>query len=234
MKRIVFMLWSTMLLMTSCSVDETYSCDPIVDDWVKANYAQLQDITRGEFLSLPNVDIQRATFRAVSQQKRIELWLHKIDELLDLPWTTAEKEHLDLLKVLVEANSSWFQDREDLSSKEIQYIDDNLELTMYAWADYAKNEFGWTNRMVNAMVCSFDRVPDLESLQYNLEETRSNITIDPGDEPPIVNYNCDCNQNRDECRSNTTCKESNCVGDNGLGCGYLGAQKCDGECKPYK
>ena len=227
------MLWSTMLLMTSCSVDETYSCDPTVDDWIKANYAQLQDITRVEFLNLPNGDIQRATFRAVSQQKRIELWLLKIDELLELPWTTAEKEHIDLLKDLIKTNSDWFQDRSSLHSNEIQFIEDELVLTMYAWADYARMEFVWADQTLYALVGTLDSVNSLESLQKEIGKTRSNITIAPGDEPIVYNDDCDCNLTYTFCKTGvTTCQENNCGPDPDFGCGWLWAFECNGKCKP--
>ena len=85
MKKIVLLFVSLASLMISCSTDEdlAFSCDPIVDQWVKANYNELQTISRQDFISLPDESYQRATYASFSPQKQMKLWETKINEAIE-------------------------------------------------------------------------------------------------------------------------------------------------------
>ncbi len=233
MKKIVLLFVSLASLMISCSTDEdlAFSCDPIVDQWVKANYNELQTISRQDFISLPDESYQRATYASFSPQKQMELWETKINEALELDWTPQEKEHILTLESIIKSNPHWFQNEKDISEYEDQAIEDEITLQMYVWIEYARTHFNWNSNVIYALLISPNKIVSKDGQLFHAEITRSSITINPGDEGSIPAEFCDCSVESDYCPTNFTCKEGSCFEPTVDKCGFFLKYSCDGLCK---
>ena len=89
MKRLVFILSLFILILTGCSKDECYSCDPEVDAWVKENYIEIQKYTREKIASYP-LKQERAILRALTPETRKKIWREKVDYIKTLKWSKEE------------------------------------------------------------------------------------------------------------------------------------------------
>lgn len=81
----------------SCKKEESYSCDPNVNEWVKTYKSELADVTREQLVTLP-VKYQNAVFESLSPQKKLYIWNEKIDSVLLLEWDEVTKAKIVDLK----------------------------------------------------------------------------------------------------------------------------------------
>jgi Spy/CpxP family protein refolding chaperone len=76
-------------LLTSCQQEAlpVYSCDPEINKWANENVREILVMTRTQFLEL-DANYQRAAFNAFTPQQRVNVWKTKLEETLQLEWTT--------------------------------------------------------------------------------------------------------------------------------------------------
>lgn len=84
------------ILLQSCTqTDELmFSCDKGIDNWVKDNISDIQEMSRAEWNKLSYSE-QIAVFRAFTPEKKFAFWAEKFEELKQLPWTPAELAHIE-------------------------------------------------------------------------------------------------------------------------------------------
>ena len=73
--------------ITSCrkANEESFSCNPEINKWVKTYKSSLQDISRDQIAMLP-VRYQRPVFRSLSGEKKLSLWQQKLELVLQEDW----------------------------------------------------------------------------------------------------------------------------------------------------
>lgn len=75
---------------------------------------------------------QKAIYNAMSLEQRYNLWITKLNNVLKLEWNEKEEEHLNNLLIFIENNKILFDNKKN------DDINDEFELFMYKWKEYAK------------------------------------------------------------------------------------------------
>lgn len=216
-------LVALVLTATSCEKESTYSCDSEVDTWVKENVADIQKMTRSEWKQLDVVK-GRACYRAFTEKQKVVFWQEKFDETLALGWNGNEREHIGKLLTFVNENPQIFGSE----MSENESLTDKLDLFMYEWSRYAKEELKWSRELIGAIAAS----------GYDLEDKTGGIQTRSGVYTGFERVygdsdDCECNRNNDFCFG----PESNCVNDGCDeeidGCGWIWRQECNGVCRGY-
>lgn len=217
------------VLIISCT-NEQYSCDPLANTWVKENMSVIKSMTRSTWLKLDESEpIKRAAFVALSPEKQRLFWEDKITEVVEqFEWTDQEMEHLNLLLNFIKKTDIFYKDE----------VDENFEIFVYQWNDYALNELKWTKKLIFSIAASGDKLINkdggvLESTKDEL--TNNHIASDP--ENPGYSV-CTCSQRSDFCDPFNdipdwvlNCNSYNYNCNNVPGCGLLWQFTCDGICK---
>ena len=93
--KLILLILVFILLTASCKQQNGYfSCDPILNEYVSSHQTDLEMIT---FKDLTNSDLtfQQAVFRSFDVAKKREIWLQKIQLLLNTQnYTEAEYAHV--------------------------------------------------------------------------------------------------------------------------------------------
>lgn len=136
----------------SCQDDLLYSCNPEIDKWAKENLADIQKMTRSDYLKF-DISYQTAAYAAFTQEQKQSLWEGKVRELLTYDdWTESERNHIEKLLVYAQENK-WAYD--DNLSEENEAVAD---MTAYRWREYAKETLNWNDDMINVITRSPHKV----------------------------------------------------------------------------
>ena len=217
MKKLFFILVLTTIVLTSCSQEEDvlYSCNEEINEWVIENKEIINQMNRDDLLKMDPAQM-RATYRAFSQKQKIEYWEASIEETLLLDWSDAEVLHIRKVKEFIKSHTNFFRG-EPLEEAEL----DELEIFFYQWLEYAKENFGWTNKIGIAIA----------GTGYSLKNKAGDINISTTSFGSSTS-SCDCNDGvvSDFCLGGI-CTKVKCL-DTYNGCGWLQLQKCNGMCGP--
>lgn len=201
-------------IFTSCKQDEIlFSCDPILNEYVAANQAQLKQIKINELAS-SGLDFQKAVFRSFDAAKKRDVWLEKIQILLETQeYTKDEYNHVE--KLINHILLDYFKP-ENLGSQNKERIDFATH-----WIEYAKDNLGWSDQDVAFVV--YRLYTNREQFQSELNVLKSlHLQTSANSEGGT----CNCNVSSSFCPN--SCNGGNC-GISG-GCGWLWSEACDGIC----
>lgn len=204
-------LMASLLLLTifvslaSCNKGEAlkYSCDERAHEYAVMNLEANQEITRDDLVKLER-SFQFAVFRSLTPANKKRIFNEKIDLLLTtVNLTTAEKEHLELLK-----------NYNDLS----MYESDGAEIPfLVQWEATARTVLGWSDNVIQGMVGTWATPQELITMAgqaINLQ------VAGKGD--------CTCLYDMG-CAGFGDCKSGSCKTSSG-GCGIIGTANCKGNC----
>jgi hypothetical protein len=211
------------LTLCSCSQDEeVYSCDPKVDAWVKENLADIQKMSREDWLKLDE-NVNRAAFVAFTPNQKQLFWQEKMNEVLSLDWSDAEKNHLQKLYAMIANNPQWFADDSLEDERECERFD----ILTFEWRNYAEEELGWTKYQIGSIVASGNRLTNKSGI-LELHKTPFLRMM-----PLSMESKCDCNKIDDWCGSwdrGSECGTGLYCDYKATGCGWWFRQPCNGEC----
>ena len=71
-----------MFLVTLISCSKTLSCDPLINEWAKANCDYYELASREEIISLP-MSRQRAIYVGLSGERKVQLWREKAKMVIE-------------------------------------------------------------------------------------------------------------------------------------------------------
>jgi len=202
---IVFVISLTIFNTINAATDPFYSCDPVIDAWVKANKNEFSNISRTELVKFTSVEKQMAIFRSFTPQRKAQIWNDKIAAFLS-EQTLNEKE----IKFIVEITSAIsLENLFDAKNKK------TFELVTEAWEKRMKSELGWSQNKIMSFSYSWMTETELKELftTFFLQSSSG----------------CICNSsywclwiNRGVCA----------IGGCSIGgeCGFLGSKQCQGMC----
>jgi len=211
--KLILVIILFILFTASCKQNEAvFSCDPVLNEYISTHIGELKLLSLND-LTKSDLAFQQAVFRSYDAAKKREIWLQKIQSLLDTQnYTEAEYAHVaSLLNHL----------HEDYFVKEKIGTEAN-ERKQFAsdWISKAKNSLGWSDKQIAFVVYRLYTNPvefdaEINAIQANVLET-----TDP-------NGNCTCNTSSSFC-SNLMCTSGSC--NITTGCGWLWSETCDGKC----
>ena len=174
-KTLIIIMTAAMMLQSCTQADELmFSCDKDIDTWVKDNISDIQEMSRAEWNMLP-YNKQIAVFRAFSPEKKFAFWVEKFEELRQLPWTPAEREHIELAEYFLLTHPN-------LYNKRTEEEEDELDLFYYTWTSKAKEELQWSDELTAAVIV----------FGNSLEDTKGKMKVSPVD-PIVPGEKPDCN-----------------------------------------
>lgn len=217
--KLLLCVLASFVLFSSCKKEEVYSCNKEVNEWVNEHLDEVRVMTRTEWKELSPV-LGKACFVAFLPQQKVEFWDLKMEQVLSLDWSEAERAHLIRLRSFLASNSYIFDPA--LLYEEANY--DKFDRFMYSWSDDAQEELGWTRELIGSIAASGY---DLKAPSVQL--TQGDVAIVPNTQG-LGGYqlSCNCNHEHDFCESGTDCIDSDC--EDGWGCGWVWLQRCDGRC----
>lgn len=207
-------VFSLALCVTSCKQNGAeFSCDPTLNEYVSTHQKKLKSI------SLPNLTssdlfFQQAVFRNFDAVKKRDVWLQKIQTLLETQnYSTAEYAHVASLLNHLQENYFVKENLVAEANERKQFASD--------WINKAKSSLGWSDKQVAFVVYRLYTDPaqlDAESIAL---QTRRQATSDESTE------SCNCHTSTDYCAI-LGCVGGNCILTSG--CGWLWSESCDGIC----
>jgi len=208
--------------ITSCTKDDgfAYSCDKEVDRWVKKNLDEIQGMTTVEFLEFSDVAVQKGVYAAFSVEQKQNVWFNKIENLLQFDWTEKERAHIESLLNVIN-NRDFFGVKDDV-------VKEQFDLASYKWIEYAKEELGWSDRVIYAVSFTPNEVYKKDNLlQVSIEIPKKQSLV-----KRQIECNCDSRAIYDYCTENLKrCSYlfDNCTTNNTF-CGFAWGGDCDGMC----
>lgn len=213
----------------SCQKDTFYSCDEQINNWVKENYAAIQELNLTEWRSLDR-SLQIPSYRAIPANKKASFWKEKTMEILKQNWTTPQKEAILNLFNTINANPQWFENQLSIEER------DNLEIFTYEWLDYAEIEAQFTKDQIIAISGTLLETNIDSSIIDTTNSTQAKVST-RGLPDEINHGRCDCYTGQEffcqdfgmtpskKCYDHTDCKATL-----NLGCGFLLFYSCNGIC----
>lgn len=220
MKRIIIVLFAS-LLMSSCqSLD--LSCDPLINDWAKENIKRYESYNREQIVQLP-LSRQKAIYRGLSGNKKLELWRGKFEmTLIDETLSKPEKEQL--LNLLNNLSAKLFD-----NTKEWERFQPYLK----EWESTMRTKYNWNETKLFIYCHTWLSESELRNaILYDSIITKTQ-GLTPGLDDENENKKCSCLTDAYCAYSEGYYKceiENNKCEING-GCGLLGQQDCTGTCK---
>ena len=218
--------------VASCGKEEIYSCDPETDMWVKSNLTEIKQMSRADWIAIGDLSLQRAVYAAFIPDQKQALWIGKMEEVLTLDWTEQENQHIQSMFELIKVNSFAF------SNERVQEAFDKVEVELYKWIEYAKEELGWDNNLLYSLVVTplaMNEKKEIIGINLNPKPIAT-TSLKRGYEPcsPEITGTdyiwCDCSTSSDWCVSTRKCESnSNCKTTSG--CGTIGWYECNGCCR---
>ena len=209
------------MIFNSCSKDDIiYSCDTTVNSWVKDNIAQIQQMTRADWLRT-NKELGIPTYRAFTPEQKERFWKEKFEEVKQLSWTPKELKHIHKVEQFI-ADHPYIFSGNPLTDSQL----DELDLFFYQWQNEAIQKLNWRPEVGiaiagtgNAMKNTKGEVVLLSSKRIEKMSTRAESS-------------CNCNTGliSDFCFGAPGPCENSFCSSRSIGCGWLLAQSCNGLC----
>lgn len=187
-------------------------------EWLKKNQVKLQKMTREEIAQL-NGSLQREIFRALSPEKRKELWRDKMAHLKTIVNKPMELEFISQMETIIK-NKSFDK---SLNKEEFEYYENMLSDAMV--------KFDWDKTFI---IYAFGTLHDMnkkitpENDFFGTFETPNGGVIEGIFAPPGFGTIPDCNCNWGWCPGGS-CDSSNCD-ETIVGCSFLLLGPCDEKC----
>ncbi|NLX65183.1 MAG: bacteriocin fulvocin C-related protein [Bacteroidales bacterium] len=220
------------LVLFSCSQDEIiYSCDEGADAWVKENLSDIVRMERAEWLEIGNIDYQRAAYRGYKPEQKQALWINKVNDVLsNIEWTQQERKHIENLLTVIKESPKVFEN--SAGQEEM----DKVEIELYRWTEYAKEELKWTPELLYSLIGTPEAMNSGKQL---ISGKKTGIRLKNGGES--TQPDCDCNSsNLSEPGSSGNwfpcvavlhrCSTISGCNVTSWGCGNLWLYSCNGTC----
>ena len=201
---------------SSCMQDQMeFSCDPVINEYISNHQEEFVQYTVID-LAASEPLVQQPIFRSFTPEQKRDIWLQKIQFLLDNePYTDAEYVHVE--KLLDHLHENYF-------SKENLVLEASLRSKFETeWINFAKSNLGWSDKNIAFVVF---RVYT-NHVQFDAE-MNTLITIKQIALADSEMSTCNCNTNMDYCPQGIICKIGDCQMT--TGCGWLWSESCDGRC----
>jgi hypothetical protein len=211
----IFILILLILFFTSCKNDVVeFSCDPILNSYISSHKDMLNQITVTELASSDLV-FQQAVFRSFDAAKKREIWLEKIQFLMESQ-NYNEDEYIHLSKLKNHIVENYF------TEESIKLFVNERSLFASNWIEYAKNNLGWSNKDIAFIVYRLYTNPIQFEAELNtiISISKEVVTDSEG--------GCNCNTSSDFC-SGSICNSDNCSISSG--CGWVWSESCNGICR---
>lgn len=200
-----------------------YSCNDEINQWAHNKGEIIEIASRQQLRTLP-LNYQIPAFRALSNEKKAELWREKLNIIRAKNyWTEEEKNHINKLNQLI---------CPEVYNKEKSK---NIKDRLHNWEQYAYDKMNWDSTFVFFNFCTFST--EKEFLRANMEfnpKAYSWLGKNHGlkntreQNPPPPKPDCICRSNwyclQGYCDKKDTCKET------WDGCGIIGSSSCQGLC----
>jgi hypothetical protein len=219
------------LVLFSCSQDEAiYSCDKEADAWVKDNLSDIVQMKRAEWLEIGNIVYQRAAYHGYKPEQKQALWIGKVNDVLDnVEWTQQERKHIENLLTVIKENPKVFESnagQEDM---------DKVEIDLYRWTEYAKDELKWTPELLYSIIGTPEA---MTSGRQIVSSKKIGIRLKSGSESTS---DCNCNSSSPTESSSSgnwfpcmvvlhRCSTISGCNATSSGCGTLWLYSCNGTC----
>ncbi len=213
--RRIFYFSLLLLFQFSCQQSEfEFSCDPLINEFVTENQAELSRITVGELTSY-EIALQKAVFRSWGYEKKRNAWIEKLNHVLnENSFSQEESDHIKKLIGHIEVDYFQEQKIQSGSKTRMQFADN--------WIKYAIDELGWDDQFLAFLVYRlYTNQYQFDSEFYALKSTASEMTTNS------ESGTCNCNTTSDFC-SGSACTSGGCSSSSG--CGWLWSETCNGSC----
>lgn len=225
MKKLFYLSLLLTLNLISCTNEHEntpiYSCNEEANLWAKKNLKVIKTLTRSEWLDIPNQSYQKAAYVAFSPEQKLNFWLSRFEEILQLDWKEEERKHILCVYNFIKEYPYVFQD--ECSEEEQKRFD----IFIYKWADDAIKNIGWNQTKVASVIATGYPLIDVQgTIQMpkllNMQQTFSESQV-----------NCDCHIGNVVfiwCGGlSSYCSSSPCTSSS-HGCGAMWTESCNGLC----
>lgn len=214
--RSLFLVFLLAMVLQTCQQDEkVYSCDPILNEYITIHKEELRSIS---VLELSNSDIafQQAVFRSFDAEKKREVWMQRIQILLETQdYSPEEFAHVKILLGHLQTGNYEEKNLESGLRERRQFASE--------WIKKAKDDLRWSDWQIAFVAYRIYTNKTQFENELRIAET---VHLNDGIEPIT---NCSCNILSEYCVTKY-CVTGSC---NILstGCGFLWSEKCDGICR---
>ena len=211
--KVILVIILVLLFTVSCKRNESiFSCNPAINQYVSAHTVELKSLSLND-LTKSDLAFQQAVFRSYDAAKKREIWVQRIQLLLDTQNYT-EVEYAHVAGLLNHLHENYFEP-ENIESEAV-------ERKQFAadWISKAKTDLGWSDKDIAFVI--YRLYTNKTQFDNEIEATLTNSIeiIDP-------NGNCTCSTTSDYCL-NSYCNNGSC--NLTTGCGSFWSQTCDGKC----
>lgn len=211
------------ILLSSCSKEIYYSCNPTIQQEVKKNLPKYSSMTREEWKQLPD-SLKKAAYAAMKPEIKRAFWEEKRTELMQLDWLEEkDKAHIALFFSIWEKFPDFFEDNFMENSFNQEYVD-NFSAE---WNSYAENELGWSY-VLRYTVCASGEEVDVPFLGATIMKINGNTELEHAGNG--FELKCDCSRKDDWCGSTKLCRQDFSCKKKPRNCGLLWGETCDGMC----
>jgi len=214
MKKTILFVCILQFFLVGCNQEEVcYSCDESVDAFVKENLKVIQQMNRADIINYSK-EKQRGIYRALSAEKKKEIWQDKFAQIYSLDLSGGERELMNQFEEFV--NKTDFSNA--ITQKEKDYLNSLREIGI--------QNFGWTQRFI---VSVFGY---LENIDRSGIIIARDINIDPVFTDPDPKEDCDCRWGFACLDGPCDERPKSCKKDDDSGCGWFWLESCTGLCRP--
>lgn len=150
--------------------EKVYCCDSAINKAVIDNLSNIRQMDRSQWLKLRE-DFKTPVYRAFTPEQKHELWKGKFKELKTLPWTKAERKHINKAIKWAETHPFLWSDRKS-TDEELNEMD----LFFTKWTIEAEEKLNWDKRVAIALFQTPDRMLDTKG---TLEITKTGLILKP-------------------------------------------------------
>lgn len=212
--KLILILFFFAFFFTSCKQNKAeFSCDPALNEYVSTHQNRLKSISISSLIS-SDLFFQQAVFRSFDAVKKRDVWLQKIQLLLETQnYSQDEYEHVKSLLDHLHENYFVKENIDSEANERKQFASD--------WINKAKSNLGWSDKQVAFVIYRLYNDPAQFDAEAIVAQSKKQATSEESSE------NCFCNTSSDYC-ANSLCNSGNCV--IATGCGWLWSGSCDGMC----
>lgn len=212
MKVIYASLFCLLFLASCMQYEAEFSCDPVINEYVSDHQAELSQMSLSDLTS-SDLPFQQAVFRSYDPAKKREVWLQKIQFLLETQkYTADEYTHIESLRTHLHENYFATENLISQEKERAQFASD--------WISHAKSRLGWSERTIAFVVYRlYTNESQFDAELNGLNSIQRQATADS-------EGSCSCNTTSDFC--GVYCGSGNCQVS--TGCGWMWSETCNGVC----
>ena len=213
----------------ACSDDQeqTYSCNPQADTWVKKNLTKVRSMNRSDWKKI-NQEYSLAAYRAFTPNQKLAFWKDKFNEVSQMQWTAKEKLHIAKALAFIVSHKEFFSD-EALNDEQLN----ELELFFHKWKEDAINQLGWSKELCFAIAGNGGTLINKKGeIAAQIITGPTNPNFGYGNNLKKQDCNCNTGYISDFCITDGPCDKADCISKN-KGCGWVCWQECNGRCSRF-